>query len=71
MIREDDGAVASKKRGELVWFEKRHQTSITPSLRDLTLMQAKIEKVCKGGGQARGKGLASVTAEPVWARSSA
>eukprot|EP00975_Prorocentrum_lima_P026991 5676671-Prorocentrum_lima.AAC.1 len=30
-------------------------------------MQAKIEEVCKGGGQARGEGLAGVTAETVWA----
>eukprot|EP00975_Prorocentrum_lima_P004196 910835-Prorocentrum_lima.AAC.1 len=33
-------------------------------------MKALIEKLRKGGGKARGEGLASVTAEAIWPRCS-
>eukprot|EP00975_Prorocentrum_lima_P000879 184711-Prorocentrum_lima.AAC.1 len=42
IIREDGRTVAPKKRGELVWFEKSNQTSITQGLR--------------GGRPSKGKG---------------
>eukprot|EP00975_Prorocentrum_lima_P000207 44436-Prorocentrum_lima.AAC.1 len=30
VIRKDNGTVATKKRGKLIWFEKSHQAPIPP-----------------------------------------